>query len=390
MTHFNGSFFTRRIRWISFAVATLGLLWFASPSFAEGRNGQGDNAQGIVNQDATGTDANWSYDVHVLVSDGTVRADFTDPHLKNPWGIAFNPFAFDWVANNHTGTSTLYDGSGHAYPLVVTIPGVNGEEVGEPTGIVYSGGTDFVVTDGAKKGPARFLFAGENGTITGWSPDVNLNEAIVAVDHSSQHSSYKGLALGGNGTGHRLYAANFHSGHVEIYDGNFKRLFPQGAFVDPRMPAGYGPFGIQNVNGDIVVAYAKRQPGGDDEMAGKGLGIVDLFNADGRLISRIASFGELNAPWGIALAPMSFGRFGGALLVGNFGDGTINAYDPSNGMFLGKLRRPDGKAVRIDGLWGIAFGNGVLNQPTNTLYFAAGVHDEDGGAYGEITAHMGN
>jgi len=351
------------------ARAALVCLWLAAPCHA--------------------ADANWAYDVHVLVSDGSVQADFTDPHLKNPWGLAFNPFGFDWVANNHTGTSTLYDGKGVANSLVVTIPGINGEEVGEPTGIVFSGGTDFVVSEGTKKGPARFMFAGENGTITGWSPDVNLNEAIVAVNRSGQHAAYFGLAIGGNGSGHRLYAANFHSGQVEVFDGNFKRVFVTGAFVDPHLPNGYFPFGIQNINGDIVVTYAKRLPGEDDETAGKGLGIVNLFDANGQFISRLVSFGELNAPWGVALAPPSFGQFGGALLIGNFGDGTINAYDMRNGDFLGKLRRPSGKAVRVQGLWGLAFGNGLLDQPTNTLYFAAGVHDEAGGAYGAITAHTG-
>jgi uncharacterized protein (TIGR03118 family) len=352
------------------ATAALACLWLAAPR-------------------SHAADADWAYDVDVLVSDGSVPADFTDHNLKNPWGIAFNPFGFDWVANNHTGTSTLYDGKGNANALVVSIPGVNGEEAGEPTGIVFSGGTDFVVTDGVKKGPARFIFAGEDGAITGWSPDVNLNEAIVAINRSGAGASYRGLAIGGNGTAHRLYATNFSSRRVEVFDGNFKRVLVPGAFVDPKMPAGYAPFGIQNVNGDIVVTYARRMHGADDETAGKGLGIVDLYDADGRFISRLVSFGELNAPWGVAVAPMSFGHFGGALLIGNFGDGVINAYDMRTGAFLGKLRRPDGKAVQIEGLWGIAFGNGLLNQPTNTLYFAAGVHDEAGGASGAITPHGG-
>jgi uncharacterized protein (TIGR03118 family) len=349
------------------AIAALGFLWFATPAVAE--------------------DAAWAYHLDVLVSDGSRPADFIDPNLKNPWGVAFNPFAFNWVANNHTGTSTLYDGAGSPNQLVVTIPGVNGEEVGEPTGIVYSGGTDFVVTDGVKTGPARFIFAGEDGTISGWSPDVNLNEAIIAVDRSAQDAVYMGLAIGGNGTGHRLYATNFHSGRVEVFDGTFKRVFLENAFVDPRLPAGYAPFGIQNIGGDIVVTFAKRLPDEDDEATGKGLGIVDLFDANGRLISRIASFGELNAPWGVALAPRSFGQFGGALLIGNFGDGTINAYDMRSNEFLGKLRRSDGKAVRLEGLWGMAFGNGVLSQPTNTLFVAAGVNDETGGAYAAIKRH---
>jgi uncharacterized protein (TIGR03118 family) len=350
------------------ATAALACLWLAAPR-------------------SHAADANWAYDVDVLVSDGSVPADFTDHNLKNPWGIAFNPFGFDWVANNHTGTSTLYDGHGNASPLIVSIPGVNGEEAGEPTGIVFSGGTDFVVSDGVKKGPARFIFAGENGTITGWSPDVNLTEAIVAVNRSGQDASYMGLAIGGNGSGHRLYTTNFTTGRVEVFDGNFKRVFLSGAFVDPNLPAGYAAFGIQNVNGDIVVTYARKLPGDDEETTGHGLGIVDVYDADGKFISRVASFGELDAPWGVALAPRSFGRFGGALLIGNFGDGTINAYDMLTSKFLGTLRRPSGKVVRLEGLWGLAFGNGLLDQPTNTLYFAAGVHDEAGGAYGAITAH---
>jgi len=349
------------------AAAALALMWFAAPGHAAG-----------------------AYDVHMLVSDGSVPAKFTDHNLKNPWGITFNPQGFDWVANNHSGTSTLYDGNGVANSLIVSIPGVNGEEAGEPTGIVFSGGTDFVVNDGAKQGAARFIFAGEDGVITGWSPDVNLNQAIVAINRSGQGASYKGLAIGGNGTAHRIYATNFSSRSVEVFDGNFKRVSLPGAFVDPQVPAGYAPFGIQNVNGDIIVTYARRMHAADDETAGKGLGIVDLFDADGRFISRLASFGELNAPWGVALAPRSFGTFGGALLIGNFGDGTINAYDMRTGNFLGKLRRANGNAVKIEGLWGISFGNGLLNQPTNTLYFAAGVHDEAGGAYGSITVHSGN
>ena len=366
MTHRTRSI-VDRICGSSTAIAALACLWFATPTVA--------------------ADAEWAYDLKILVSDGSRPANFIDPNLKNPWGVAFNPFGFNWVANNHTGTSTLYDGTGSANPLVVAIPGVNGEEAGEPTGIVYSGGTDFVVTDGVKKGPARFIFAGEDGTISGWAPDVNVNEALIAVDRSAQDAVYMGLAIGGNGTGHRLYATNFHSGRVEVFDGSFKRIVLENAFVDPKLPAGYAPFGIQNVGGDIVVTFAKRLPGEDDEATGKGLGIVDLFDANGRLVSRIASFGELNAPWGVALAPRSFGQFGGALLIGNFGDGTINAYEMTTGEFLGKLRRSDGKAVRLEGLWGMAFGNGLLSQPTNTLYVAAGVNDETGGAYAAIKRH---
>jgi uncharacterized protein (TIGR03118 family) len=325
------------------------------------------------------------YEQHVLVSDGSVAADHVDPNLVNAWGVAFNPNAVVWVANNHTGTSTLYDGAGVANPLVVTIPAVNGDETGNPTGIVYSGGSDFVISSGTLSGAARFIFAAENGTLSGWSPSVDSSHAIVAVDRSAQGAVYKGLALGGNGSGHLLYATDFHNRRVDVFDGSFHVVNRPGAFMDPRLPPGYAPFGIQNVSGDIVVAFAKREAQGDDEMAGQGLGIVDLFDPNGMFVQRIATHGQLNAPWGIALAPASFGRFGGTLLIGNFGDGAINAFDMRSGNFMGTLRGTDGRPLHIDGLWGMAFGNGVLGQNTNTLFFAAGPGDEEGGAYGMIT-----
>ena len=326
------------------------------------------------------------YEQHVLVSDGSVPADHTDPNLVNAWGIVFNPTAFVWVANNGTGTSTLYDGSGNANQLVVTLPAVNGDETGNPTGIAFSAGNDFVVTNGTTNGPARFIFAAENGTLSGWAPNVDTTHAIIAVNRSAQHAVYKGVALGGNGAGHLLYATDFHNGHVDVFDGTFNPVNVPGGFADRQLPAGYAPFGIQNVNGDIIVTFAKRQREGDDERAGQGLGIVDAFDANGTLISRLVTHGQLNAPWGIALAPLGFGRFGGALLIGNFGDGTINAFDPRNGNFLGTLKDTNHKPLHVDGIWGMAFGNGVLGQKADTLFFAAGPHDEAGGAYGMITA----
>lgn len=325
------------------------------------------------------------YESHVLVSDGSVPADHTDPNLVNAWGVAFNPTAVVWVANNHTGTSTLYDGAGVANALVVSIPPVNGEETGSPTGIVFSGGNDFVVASGGKSGPARFIFAAEDGTLSAWSPSVDVTHAITVADRSAHDAVYKGLALGGNGAGHLLYATDFHNGHVDVFDGAFHPVAVPGNFADPKLPAGYAPFGIQNVSGDIVVTFAKREAEGDDEMAGQGLGIVDVFDANGVLVQRIATHGQLNAPWGIALAPPSFGRYGGALLIGNFGDGTINAFDMRSGNYMGTLRNSDGRPLQVDGLWGLAFGNGVLGQKTNTLFFAAGPNDEEGGSYGMIT-----
>jgi uncharacterized protein (TIGR03118 family) len=207
----------------------------------------------------------------------------------------------------------------------------------------------------------------------------------VTIDRSSLNAVYKGLAIGGNGRGHLLYATDFHNRRVDVFDGSFQVVNLPGAFTDPRLPPGFSPFGIQNVGGDIVVTFAEREATGDDEMAGQGLGIVDLFDANGAFVQRIATRGQLNAPWGIALAPASFGRYGGALLIGNFGDGAINAYDVRTGNYMGELRGPDGRPLHVEGLWGLAFGNGVLGQKTNTLYFAAGPHDEAGGAYGMIT-----
>lgn len=326
------------------------------------------------------------YEQHVLVSDGSVPADHVDPNLVNAWGVVFNPTAFVWVANNGTGTSTLYDGAGHANALVVTIPAVNGDETGNPTGIVYSGGSDFVVNSGGKSGPGRFIFSAESGTLSAWAPAVDTTHAIVVADRSAQGAVYKGLAIGGNGSGHLLYASDFHNGRVDVFDASFQLVTAPGGFRDPHLPTGYAPFGIQNVGGDIVVTFAKREPEGDDEMAGQGLGIVDIFDADGTLVSRVATHGQLNAPWGIALAPASFGRFGGALLIGNFGNGAINAFDMRTGNFMGALRGADARPLHVDGLWGMAFGNGVLGQNTNTLFFTAGPGDEEGGAYGTITA----
>ena len=324
------------------------------------------------------------YEPHVLVSDGSVPADHLDANLVNAWGIALNPTGPAWVANNGTGTSTLYDGAGHALALVVTIPPVNGDDHGNPTGIVFSGGNDFVVSSGGKSGPARFIFDAENGTITAWAPTVDGTHAIVVSDRSDAGAIYKGLAIGGSGAGHLLYAADFHNGRVDVFDSTFARLDMPGAFVDRHLPAGYAPFGIQNVQGDIYVTYARQDADAEDEIAGRGLGIVDVYDPEGALIARVATRGHLDAPWGVALAPASFGRYGGSLLIGNFGDGAINAFDPMSGEFRGTLRDHAGKPLQIDGLWGLAFGNGVQAQPSNVLFFTVGPNDESGGAYGRI------
>jgi uncharacterized protein (TIGR03118 family) len=328
-----------------------------------------------------------AYVMHRLVSDGSVKADHADSDLVNPWGLAFNPFAFAWVANNGTGVSTLYDGHGVKNPLVVQIPPApTSAPPSTPTGIVYSGGTDFVLTVGALKGPSRFIFATEDGTISAWAPNVDMTHAILTANNAPSHAVYKGLALAANGSGHFLYATDFHHNKIDVFDSTFAPVTLSGSFKDPLLPQHYAPFGIQNVLGNLYVTYAKQDDTGKDDVAGVGLGFVDVFNADGHLIRRFASRGSLNAPWGIALAPADFGRFSNTLLVGNFGDGRINAYDLESGDFRGQLRGTDGHSLAIDGLWALAFGNGFLDQPVNSLFFTAGPDDEKHGVYGKIDA----
>ena len=327
------------------------------------------------------------YSVHNLVSDGFVAADHTDPDLVNAWGLAFNPNAVAWVADGGTGVSTLYDGLGVKNGLVVTIPTPPGvPPPSKPTGIVFSGGSDFVVTSGTLSGPSRFIFASEDGTISGWAPTVDGTHAILAVNSAPSGAIYKGLALAGTGSGHRLYATDFHNNRVDVFDGAFKPVMLPGSFVDPKIPEKFAPFGIQNILGDLYVTYAKQDDDAEDDVAGNGLGFVDVFDADGHLIRRVATRGNLNAPWGLALAPASFGKFSNMLLVGNFGDGRINAYDLDTATPRGQLRTSSGDVLSIEGLWAIAFGNGVLSQRTNSLFFTAGPGDEEHGLYGRIDA----
>lgn len=325
------------------------------------------------------------YAVHNLVSDGFVKADHLDTDLVNAWGVAFNPNGFVWVADNHTGLSTLYDGFGVKNSLIVTIPPAPGNPPpGVPTGIVFSSGADFVLTRGTLSGPSRFIFATEDGTIVAWAPQVDGTHALLGWDNSPAHSIYKGIALAGNGTAHYLYATDFHNNRIDVYDSTFHPATLSGHFQDPRIPKGFAPFGIQNILGNLYVTYAKQDDDAEDDVAGAGLGFVDVFDPNGHLIRRIATRGPLNAPWGLALAPANFGRFSNMLLVGNFGDGHISAYDPVTSEFRGQLRMAHGEPVEIEGLWGIQFGNGLLNQPINTLFFAAGPGDEEHGLYGRI------
>ena len=334
------------------------------------------------------------YQQHNLVSDGFVSADHMDVNLVNGWGVAFNPFGVVWVANNGTGTSTLYDGGGNVQSLVVQIPTPGAASGGTPTGIVFNASpsaASFAVSAGGLTGASKFLFATEDGVIAGWAPSVNTTQAIVAVDNSaSTRAIYKGLALSAGGNGQLLYATDFHNARVDVFDSKFAPVtLPAGAFTDPHLPSGYAPFGIQAIGGNVYVTYAKQVAGSNDEAHGPGLGVVDVYDPNGVLLDRIATHGGLNAPWGIALAPAGFGPFSNSLLIGNFGDGRINAYSSTSHRWLGQLRGQNGRTIQIDGLWGLAFGNGFANQPVNTLFFAAGPDDEAHGLYGRIDAPVG-
>jgi uncharacterized protein (TIGR03118 family) len=347
-------------------------------------NGNGNNGNGKGNGN--------NYLQHNLVSDQAGVADHQDMNLRNAWGVFFNPNGPVWVANNASGTSTLYDGKGNpfvppgaAVPLVVTIPSVDGSGTGVPTGLTFNSGGDFLIP-GASPAPARFIFVTEDGVIAAWAGGTAAVKVYPSGTVNPTGAVYKGVALAGNGTAHFLYAADFHNKKIEVFDTSFMPVTSFGGFTDPGIPPEYGPFNIMNINGTLYVAYAVKETSGDDEVGGQGLGFIDAYDPNGVLLGRVASHGTLNAPWGMAIAPDGFGKFSNALIVGNFGDGTIQAYDLVKGTPLGQLRDTSNNVIVIDGLWGIQFGNGVLDQPTTTLFFAAGPNGETDGLYGTLTA----
>jgi uncharacterized protein (TIGR03118 family) len=319
----------------------------------------------------------------LLVSDDAVQAAHTDPNLKNGWGVAFNPNGFVWVADNGTNVATLYDGNGVPQTLVVSIPnGTNGPA--SPTGIVFNGTSDFMISQNGKSGVAAFIFSGEGGTITAWAPAVAPTAALVEYDDGAGGAVYKGLALAADNGSNFLYASDFHNNKIDVFDRTFTKVAMPGGFHDPSLPAGFAPFGIQAIGSRLFVTYAQQDPDAQDDVAGAGLGFVDVFDTEGNFRQRFASGGPLNAPWGMTLAPSNFGPFSNAVLIGNFGDGMIHAFDQSSGVFMGTLNTANGAAFVQPGLWGIAFGNGLDNQPTNTLFFAAGPNDEANGVYGRV------
>ena len=310
-----------------------------------------------------------------LQSDIAGVAAHVDPNLVNPWGVAVSPSGIIWVSDNGTGVSTLYHQDGTALSLVVTIPtSARNKDGGNPTGMVFNGTPSFQVTKNGNSAPAFFIFVSEDGSISGWNPTLDLTHAIIAVDNGTNNGTnravYKGATLGVANGHNFLYVTNFHSGQVETYNENFQQVNPN-AFADPNIPAGFAPFGIQNLSGHIYVTYALQNKERHDDVAGPGNGFVDVFDTSGNLIRRLISHGKLNSPWGLAIVEDK-------LWVGNFGDGRINNYDPTTGTFIETLMKSDGTALQFNGLWSLLpLGSGV--------YFTAGIADEAHGLFGLIT-----
>jgi uncharacterized protein (TIGR03118 family) len=349
-----------------------------------------------------------------LVSDLPGVAQFQDAHLVNPWGISDSastpgrPGSAFWISDNGAGLSTLYNTPGVPQSLIVSIPSP-GDPLGSsgaPTGTVFNiaGGAagGFKLSGVDKTGApttaaAVFLFATENGTIVGWNPGVNPvgfdhakagTYGTLAVDNSASGAVYKSLTIATDAGGRTLlYAADFHNNRIDVFDTNFKKVttLPMGAFTDSNLPKGYAPFNVQELGGKIYVTYALQNDAAHDDVAGKGHGFVDVYNLDGSGGTRLVSRGDLNSPWGLALAPASFGTLAGKLLVGNFGDGHINVYDPTTGKDLGALKDPDGEPIVIDGLWSLKVGNGGNGGDADKVYFTAGLDHEAHGLFGSLT-----
>jgi uncharacterized protein (TIGR03118 family) len=307
-----------------------------------------------------------------LVSNQSGLAKHTDPLLVNAWGLTYAPGNPFWISDEGTGWSTLYDGVGNPQALQVVVPSANGTSVGSPTGIVYNGSQEFPVQGWA----SIFLFATLDGTISGWAPQSNPTQSIIAVNNSSSNASYTGLAITNYASGNFIYAADFNNNKVDIYDGNFNFVK---SFTDTGLPAGFAPFGIQDINGQVYVAFART--------SGATGGSIDIFKEDGTFVKRLIHGQPLNQPWGIALAPGNFGPLSNTLLISNNINtrGTINGFDPTTGALVGTVSNSAGKAIHIDQLWGIMFGGGSsANGQTNQLFFTAGPNNNVNGTFGVI------
>ena len=350
-----------------------------TPAWANGMTGHGYVQQNLVSNDTT-----------------KIPANHQDTTLLNAWGVAFFPGGPFWINDNGAGISALYQGDGTGFAgadpaLAVTVPTPKGgTPPSAPTGIVAN--TSFVFNLKSDSTPALFIFDTEDGTISAWNLALGVPAtAELEVDNSAETCAngatgavYKGLALGANATGVFLYATNFRCATIDVFDGTFKPATLSGKFQDSQIPAGFAPFGINNVLANLVVTYAKQNGQKHDDVAGKGNGFVDVFDTNGNLIQRLVRQGHLNSPWGIALAPSNFGQLSGNLLIGNFGDGRIDAYDLISGHFTDAVEDPHGQVIKIDGLWSLIFGGAAASNP-GTLYFTAGPNGETDGLFGEIS-----
>jgi len=337
-----------------------------------------------------------------LVSDKVAVVATTttiDANLSNPWGVAIAPGLPFWIADNNSNLSTLYSGMGTnetgsltgANEVGIAIPASAAGVPANPTGQVYNGAGGFLITTSAGQVSALFIFAGEGGTVAAWGNGSGATAVTVyddGVTNGADHAVYKGLALGTVNGSSFLYATDLHNNKVDVFDTNFaKPPGMQGKFIDPQIPAGFVPFGIAALNGQLYVSYTQQDAAKHDETTGAGLGYVDSFDFSGNFVSRFASAGVLNAPWGMAIAPAGFGSLAGDVLIGNFGDGTINIFAP-NGTALatsmGALTVTNGGTISIPGLWSLVFGNGDADKPLTTLFYTAGFANQTDGVFGSI------
>lgn len=312
------------------------------------------------------------FNVTNLASDIPGAAAALDPGMINPWGLSASATSPFWLSMNGSGTSELYNGAGVKQALTVTIPGTGGN-VGTPTGTVFNGTTNF--------NSDLFLFASEDGNISGWRGALGTTAETLLS--SSNNAVFKGLTIGTTASGTYLYAADFHNNQINVLPGTGAPAL-SGNFTDPNLPAGYAPFNIQNIGGTLYVTYAQQDAARHDDVPGAGHGFVDTYDLNGNFQGRLVSNGALDSPWGLAIAPVGFGDVAGDLLVGNFGDGKINAYNPATGALVETLVDAHGNPIAIDGLWALRFGNGAGSGPTTNLYFTAGTNGEADGLFGDL------
>jgi uncharacterized protein (TIGR03118 family) len=362
----------------------------------------GGSGSGMSTSQGTPAAAMAFTDTALVSNSSTVVASALtiDANLQNPWGVAVAPGLPFWISDNNSNLSTLYSGIGTNETQEITgsanvgvaIPPSAAGVAANPTGQVYNGSGGFMISTSKGQETALFIFDGEGGTIAGWAQDSGAT-AVTAYDdgvaNGANHAVYKGLAIGTVGGATFLYATDLHNNKVDVFDTNFsKPAAMQGKFIDPMIPAGFVPFGIAALNGNLYVTFAKQDAAMHDETTGAGLGYVDVFDFSGNLVSQFASAGSLNAPWGIAIAPAGFGSLQGDVLIGNFGDGMINIFSPNGtslANFEGPLMSSSGQPLAFPGLWSLVFGNGDSDKPVTTLFYTAGFADQTDGVFGGIT-----